>query len=271
MEEKVISLGQHFIVELYGCSPKSISDSVSVQSVLLKSAEIAKANIVLYDFQQLKNQGVSGAIVISESHFSVHTWPQKGYASLDIFTCGETMNEEAAINHIKESFQSQKMELGRLERGLLPDSEKEGLSYKANRAYDHSINIPRKGIHNYHYIIELYKCEHELIATEKTVAPALLEAAQIAEPKVFADKEIIVNKFHNFEPSGSSGVILAPRAHITAHTWPEHDYAAVDLFLPRESQEIISATDRLREWLKAKRVDVSELKRGNPDYFSTNY
>jgi S-adenosylmethionine decarboxylase len=119
MGGKVRALGKHFIVEYYGCAPKLISYRDTVESVLLQAARIAKANIVKYDFHNFAPSGVSGMIIISESHFSIHTWPQYRYAAVDIFTCSETVNEQAAIDYMGRSFKAKKVDVSELERGVL--------------------------------------------------------------------------------------------------------------------------------------------------------
>jgi len=119
MGEKVRALGKHLIIELNGCDPATISYTDSVESVLLQAAKLAKANIVTYHFHSFKPYGVSGMIIISESHFSIHTWPEYGYAAVDIFTCSETVNEQAAIDYMSASFKAKNVRVSELERGIL--------------------------------------------------------------------------------------------------------------------------------------------------------
>ena len=113
------ALGKHYIVEYDGCDPSLISYRDSVEAVLLEAARIAKANIVKYDFHNFSPNGVSGMIIISESHFSIHTWPEHCYAAVDIFTCSETVNEQAAIDYVGAKFKAKKVEVRELERGIL--------------------------------------------------------------------------------------------------------------------------------------------------------
>ena len=113
------ALGKHFIVELYGCDPQLISHHNSVEAVLLRAAKQAKANIIDYYFHEFSPYGVSGFIIISQSHLSIHTWPEHGYCAIDIFTCSETVNERAAIEYIGNSFKAGRVEISELERGVL--------------------------------------------------------------------------------------------------------------------------------------------------------
>jgi S-adenosylmethionine decarboxylase len=267
MDENITPLGNHWIVELSGCDPESISDNARVQNIFLKAAEIAHANIIFYDFQpvkQGKERGVSGGIVISTSHFLAHTWPGRQYTAVDIYTCGETMNEGAAFDYIRNEFKvlPDNMKLSKLERGLLEEGAKES-GYSLTKAYEPSFRPGKDDLVNRHYIIDMYKCDSDKISRLETAAPALLYAATQADPGLFAKKNIIINKAHDFSPSGMSALIVAPGADITIHTWPEHNYAGVDLFMPYNSMEGEQAIKSLQEAFDSKTVVARELLRGN--------
>ena len=98
------NLGRHLLLELYDCDPKKLSDAKSVQKSLAGAAAIAGAHIVNQTFHQFSPWGVSGVIVIQESHLAIHTWPEKCYAAVDVFTCGTEMNPELCIEPILAAF-----------------------------------------------------------------------------------------------------------------------------------------------------------------------
>lgn len=116
------ALGQHLVLELNGCTPKLLSDVKRVEEIMVAAAKIAKATIVGVHFHQFSPFGVSGVVVIAESHFAIHTWPEHGYAALDIFTCGDTLNSELAVQYLVKKFQSRRPTLIELKRGLLSDA-----------------------------------------------------------------------------------------------------------------------------------------------------
>lgn len=113
------ALGNHLIVELYNCDPELIDSLDYVKSVMIRSADISGATIVKDVFHRFSPQGVTGVIVIAESHFSIHTWPEYGYCSVDIFTCGERIDSEKALTYIKDKFKSQSISVSEIKRGLL--------------------------------------------------------------------------------------------------------------------------------------------------------
>ena len=124
------ALGRHLVLELNGCNPKLLGDVKRVEEAMVAAAKIAKATIVGVHFHQFSPFGVSGVVVIAESHVAIHTWPEHAYAAVDIFTCGETLNSELAAQYLVEKFQSRQPSLMELKRGLIPDSKPAKVSAK---------------------------------------------------------------------------------------------------------------------------------------------
>jgi S-adenosylmethionine decarboxylase proenzyme len=82
------SRGRHLLLELHGCDAATLADVAAVESALLDAVRAVGATPVHTHLQRFQPQGVSGVIVIAESHLSVHTWPEAGYAAVDLYTCG---------------------------------------------------------------------------------------------------------------------------------------------------------------------------------------
>ena len=82
------SLGRHLILEYYGCSEELLNDVEGLEALVLRATEATGATILHHYFHRYAPQGVSGAVVISESHTTIHTWPEFGYLAADVFTCG---------------------------------------------------------------------------------------------------------------------------------------------------------------------------------------
>ena len=117
------ALGRHLLLELNGCNAKLLNDIKRVEEILVAGAKIAKATIIGTHFHQFSPFGISGVVVIAESHLAIHTWPEHGYAAVDIFTCGETLCPEMAAQYLVERFQSRYPSLVELKRGMLPASK----------------------------------------------------------------------------------------------------------------------------------------------------
>ncbi len=98
----VFALGRHITVELSGCDASLIADSKVVESALLEAARVSGAHIIESSFHYFAPQGVSGFVIISESHFSIHTWPEYDYAAVDVFTCGDSISPYRGIERLKK-------------------------------------------------------------------------------------------------------------------------------------------------------------------------
>ncbi|ROR01597.1 adenosylmethionine decarboxylase [Desulfosoma caldarium] len=113
------SLGKHLIVELYDCDFDLINDVSQVEKILVEAVAISKATIVQPIFHQFSPHGVSGVVVIAESHFTIHTWPEYGYCALDIFTCGELIDSDASLAYLQKAFKADNFSVMEIKRGVL--------------------------------------------------------------------------------------------------------------------------------------------------------
>jgi len=114
------ALGTHIIVELSDCNSRILSDVDLVTSILVTAAKEANAEVLQTAFHRFTPQGVSGVVVIAESHLSIHTWPEYGYAAMDIYTCGDHTDPWKACRYAAEKFQAKQMLTTEVRRGL-PD------------------------------------------------------------------------------------------------------------------------------------------------------
>lgn len=112
-------LGRHLLLELREAEPKKLNDVEEIKRILMKAVEESGATLVDYTFRKFSPQGVSGVIVIAESHISIHTWPEYGYAAVDIFTCGDSIQPEKAVSVIVEGTESKNPLVVEVKRGIL--------------------------------------------------------------------------------------------------------------------------------------------------------
>lgn len=111
------SRSNHLLLELHRCDQRKLNDSEFLESVMEQAALIAGARVVGRVFHRFSPHGVTGVLVVEESHFSVHTWPESGYAAVDFFTCG-TCHPELAIDHIASALGAERSDLLWTVRGL---------------------------------------------------------------------------------------------------------------------------------------------------------
>ncbi len=119
MTGKTANFGDHYLVDLHGCDADIIGATEPTEAALLSAARQCGATIIEYHFHQFAPQGVSGMILIAESHLSVHTWPEDGFVAVDIFSCGEHMVPEVAIRVLEEAFNAERVDMMKVTRGSL--------------------------------------------------------------------------------------------------------------------------------------------------------
>ncbi len=122
-------LGRHILAEFTGCDGELLNDIQAIKSILKEAARQADATIVDSVFHRYNPHGLSGVVVIAESHISIHTWPEYGYAAADFFTCGEQVDPWKACHYMKESLRCTDMAVREVHRGI-PDSTDETLPHK---------------------------------------------------------------------------------------------------------------------------------------------
>ncbi len=111
-------LGRHVLAEIYGCKFTILNDLERIREIFVSAALSAGAEVRETAFHRFSPQGVSGVVVISESHLAIHTWPELGYAAVDVFTCGSRVDPWVALNAIVADFQGSDVKAIEVKRGL---------------------------------------------------------------------------------------------------------------------------------------------------------
>tara|TARA_Y100001968_G_scaffold110753_1_gene100268 strand:- start:267 stop:734 length:468 start_codon:yes stop_codon:yes gene_type:complete len=98
------NIGRHCILELYQCDHAKLNDEAFIRTTITSSAKIAGATLINLVTHSFKPQGVTGLALLAESHISIHTWPEIGYAAIDVFTCGDHTMPEKACKLLSKDF-----------------------------------------------------------------------------------------------------------------------------------------------------------------------
>ncbi len=117
------ALGRHLLIELKGCNTNLLDNLEFLRECLHSAAGRSGATVVGDSFYHFSPHGVSGVVNIAESHLSIHTWPECGYAAVDVFTCGDKVEPEEAARMIMQSVEATDCSLVELRRGLLHASQ----------------------------------------------------------------------------------------------------------------------------------------------------
>ena len=109
--------GLHLIVDLWGA--RRLDDEPFIETALRNSVDAAGATLLHIHLHRFtENGGVSGVAVLAESHISIHSWPEHGYAAIDIFMCGDT-DPHRSVEVLREAFRPERVEIGEHRRGRL--------------------------------------------------------------------------------------------------------------------------------------------------------
>lgn len=120
--KKQVHLGQHVLAEFFECDPNILNNIDMVEKLMVDAALECGATIVQKCFHMFNPYGVSGVVIISESHLAIHTWPELGYAAVDLFTCGDKCDPKVSYEFLKKKFNSRKASYTELKRGILDEA-----------------------------------------------------------------------------------------------------------------------------------------------------
>src|SRR5690349_21165584 len=112
------TMGRHVIAELWDCDQRMLNDQDAVERIMVNAALESGAEVREVVFHKFTPQGVSGVVVISESHLTIHSFPEHGYASIDVYTCGDRIDPQVASELIAKGLRAGKVESMQLDRGV---------------------------------------------------------------------------------------------------------------------------------------------------------
>ena len=128
-------LGRHILAEFFECDSNVLNNPELVEKYMLEAALECGATIVNKCFHLFAPHGVSGVVIISESHLAIHTWPEFGYAAVDLFTCGEQCDPKISYEFLKRKFNSRGAKYTQLNRGLIDADQVEQKSFLVAESY----------------------------------------------------------------------------------------------------------------------------------------
>ena len=115
-DQKLIHKSKHLLLELYRCNCEKLNDESFLRCTLNRAARLANATVLNLISNKFEPQGVSAIALLSESHISIHTWPESNYSAVDIFTCGQNMMPELASQYLIDSLMAKEHSLRVIER-----------------------------------------------------------------------------------------------------------------------------------------------------------
>lgn len=117
----MVTRGTHLLIECLGCDRAVLDDAEALEKALRAAADAMGATVVGAMFHRFAPQGVTGVLLLAESHVSVHSWPERGYAAVDLFTCG-ARDPACAVPVLERAIGAREVSVLRVERGEPTDA-----------------------------------------------------------------------------------------------------------------------------------------------------
>ncbi len=196
-QDACFALGRQLTIEYYECGRKALLDKDWVEKALLKAAKESGAKIISSSFHKFEPQGISGVVVIAESHFTVHAWPEHDYAAVDIFTCGDKIDLEIAINSMKDSFESENVVISSDQnRGIISkpfEQKKVGQIIKNSKIYPISWKKEYKEKNPWGVLtsVDIYKSDPKIIRDAKSIERFVYQLCDLIGMKRFGECQIV--------------------------------------------------------------------------------
>lgn len=240
-QDPVFALGRQLNIEYYNCGQDLLLSKETVEKALLKGANDSGATIISSSFHQFEPQGVSGVVIIAESHFTVHAWPEHDYAAVDIFTCGDNIDLDVAIHSMEESFGAGRVVISSDQnRGLLSPPARLKLDSKLKTVSDtikdrNTLPISWKkayGKQNPWGVltsVDIYGCGPDIIRDAKMIAKFVKGLCETIEMKPFGNCQV-VHLGEDEKIEGFSMTQLIETSLISGHFANATNTAYLDIF-----------------------------------------
>ena len=111
--------GGHYILDFFGCNQEQLNSIKFWQENLTKSANAAGMEILHHHFHEFTPQGITGFLLLSTSHISMHTWPEFGYVACDVFSCSDDKDTQKAVDYLKKAISHKTCEVEYVDRGYI--------------------------------------------------------------------------------------------------------------------------------------------------------
>ena len=191
------ALGRHLTLEFYQCDPDILLNKDDIQKALLKAAKDSGATIVYSSFHVSQPQGISCVVIIAESPFTIHAWPEHDYAAVDIFTCGDSIDLDIALSSLETSLGSQNVMVSSDQnRGIITkpsESVNADEIIKTPRLYPISWKSEYKQKDPWGMLtsIDLYECDPDIIRNADSIRQFVKELCEMIDMKRFGECRVV--------------------------------------------------------------------------------
>jgi len=205
--------GTHILADFWNCDVPQ--DPKELENVLIQAAKESNSTPLEVAIHKFEPEGITGVIILAESHISVHYWPElDGYASIDVFTCGKESKPNAAIEYLKKVFKPAKAELTKVNRGKIEENK---LQETENLAFGLELTL------------DLFDCNPETIDSKEKIAEFNEKLCDLIEMKRYG-KPFIERFANGTHAEGYSLAQMIETSLVSGHFAPKTNSAYINIF-----------------------------------------
>ncbi|MFA7230096.1 MAG: adenosylmethionine decarboxylase [Victivallaceae bacterium] len=234
-EHHDFALGKHMTVEYYDCDSQVLADPKKMEELFTAAAIASGATVLGTNFHSFEPQGVSGFVIIAESHFSVHAWPEHDYAAVDIFTCGESIDFQKAVDSLRDSMHSGNVIISSvMNRGVVSNNGIERMvPVFEDRTHLYALSWRNRFESTTAWgllaSVDIYNCDPKLIQDADAVKKFASELCDRIGMKCFGEC-VVVNFGKNDRVAGFSMTQLIETSLVSGHFANSSNTAYLDIF-----------------------------------------
>jgi S-adenosylmethionine decarboxylase len=229
------ALGKHVTIECYNCDPEVLNDSARLEQVCIETVRQSGATILSSHFHYYTPQGISGVIIISESHFTIHTWPEHKYAACDFFSCSDSIDIQKALDCLKKQLNTAEIGISAdMARGVVENNRVERhISEIGNQDHDFVYSWKKKfELSNAWGIltsVDIADCDPQKIRDSAFITTYVHKLCDFIGMRRFGDT-VVVNFGEDMRVAGFSMTQLIESSLISGHFANQTNRAYIDIF-----------------------------------------
>ncbi|MFC2052825.1 adenosylmethionine decarboxylase [Chloroflexota bacterium] len=230
-------LGRHFICEFSGCKESILSNNSFIRDTFREAARGAGLSILSSGHAEFSPQGYSFYLLLEESHASIHVWPELCYVATDLYTCNLHIDANGFFKSLQKAYGAIHASIQVTERGCFidfNDSVKQLVNFTLFQTLMTNSGLPsNKDPWGWHLIINMYKCDPNLIRSYDAIKKYIENVTEMIDVKRFGEP-IIVNFGDNSEVMGFSMFQLIESSNLSGHFSIKSNRAYLDIFSCKE-------------------------------------
>jgi len=229
------ALGKHVTIECYNCDSTVLNDSARLEQVCIETVRQSGATILSSHFHYYTPQGISGVIIISESHFTIHTWPEHNYAACDFFSCSDTIDIQKALDCLKKHLKTNEISISAdMARGIVENNRVERHIAETRSSDQEFVYSWRKKFETSNAwgiltSVDIADCDPQKIRDSDFITTYVHKLCDYIGMRRFGDT-VVVNFGEDMRVAGFSMTQLIESSLISGHFANQTNRAYIDIF-----------------------------------------